>query len=89
MREIGPDAAGLKCLQGHDLSAHVGGVQEYVGNPRCDLCQTEDLNEHDNFYRCAECGFDCCAHCAAIICHEDVNEYLEQEEEEEEEEDGW
>lgn len=36
----------LKCITcngPHGLSRHVGAVEEYNGNPKCDLCEQEDL----------------------------------------------
>jgi len=42
-------------------------VEGYMGNARCDLCQTEDLNEDEYYFHCEPCGFDACKGCALII----------------------
>lgn len=65
------NADGLKCTQGHPLAVHRGAVSSYMGNPRCDLCQTEDLNTQEYFFRCAICDHDQCAACSAIIRQSD------------------
>ena len=66
---------GLKCADAaHDLTVHMGAVDSYQGNPRCDLCQTEDLNEQPRFYRCAPCGYDVCEACANILADDTEDE---------------
>ncbi len=50
----------ITCNGPHGLARHSGPVEEYNGNPNCDLCGQDDLQTHEFFYRCARCQYDVC-----------------------------
>lgn len=58
----------IRCRQGCQMQLVSGIPAEYenVGVPRCNECTQTSLNEYENFYHCAACGFDLCKVCALI-----------------------